>query len=111
MPARVTAEAAGRGCPARGLSLRQAEGDQGDAAFDEQEMNGHLAQTPVQLGPRHQLRLGRGGDPHEEPVPAPAGAFGDQAERLGDPGGPIGGLIRHDQGHLRLILPRISAFV
>lgn len=81
------------------LSLRETKGDQCDAAFDEEEVDGDLTDAPVVVRSRHELRVARLFDTTEETHASLVGLIGQEPDSLTDPLRTVRGIIRYGERH------------
>ena len=81
------------------LSLRETKGDERDAAFDYQEVNGDLTDAPVGLGAGGEVRVARLLDPREQPRAPLVARLCEETDGLADPGRTVRRVIRYGERH------------
>src|SRR2546428_11586492 len=96
---------------ARRLTFRQMEDDEGDAALDQQKVNGDLPDPPVVGGAVDELSVARPGDKLQKSLSPGGRRLGHKADGLAHPRRAVRGFIGHYEGHVGLILPAVPAFV
>ena len=81
------------------LSLGETKGDECDAAFDEEEVDGDLTDSPVVVRARREVGVARLFDAREESRAPFVGAVGEEPESLTDPLRTVRGIIRYGERH------------
>jgi hypothetical protein len=79
--------------------MRETKGDECDAAFDEQEVDGDLTDTPVVVRSRPELGVARPFDAGEDSRATPVGPIGEEADSLTDPLRTVRRIIRYGERH------------
>lgn len=81
------------------LSLRETKGDERDAAFDDQEVDGDLTDAPVVVRSRRELGVAHLFDAREESSAPLVGTLGEEADSLTDPLRTVRRVIRYGERH------------
>jgi len=79
------------------LSLRETKGDECDATLDDQEVNGDLADAPVVVRPRGEVRVGSLFDAAQESGAPFVRAVGDEVDGMAEPAGTVGRCFRYGE--------------
>ena len=85
--------------------LREPEPDERYPALHDEKVGCHLTEPPVVVRARYEVRVGRPGDPSEEPIPFGGRTTDQQADRLPEPRGPVRRVIHDSKGHRRIMRP------
>jgi len=81
------------------LSLRETKGDECDAAFDEEEVDGDLTDPPVVVRSGHEVGVAHLFDAREESRAPFVGPLGEEPDSLTDPLRTVRGIIRYGERH------------